>query len=340
MKTNLKKIELKIYDQLIKIDQEFACKTKPQVLLNILVSGGKDSICLLYALHAVLNSHKLKSKSRFIPIVTHFNHQKRGFESNQDMYFVQDTCLKLGVECIVKYINPNSKQNFQNYARNERKKIAVSVCEQYATSLRAEKFYILTAHHTQDHVESVLMNLIRGAGLDGLQGFYGKQEIGFLKPFAQIPLKEICKYKESKNIDFREDSSNLSDDYSRNLIRHHILPVFEKLNPQFEKNILNCSQNISKILKINQQNLRSKTEPSTLLEFSENIDSAIIYQFLKLNLKSDVLNISKNTIENILYEASLLQNLKSQEQKIILLQNNKKMTLYKNSAHQVFGTVC
>lgn len=336
MKTQLTKLEFKILKKISELDDTFKKQELNTVLLNILVSGGKDSMALLFAVHAVLNSNKHRFQCKYIPIATHFNHHKRGQESQQDMYFVQDVCLQLGIECFTYDIKPidfQSSQNFQNFARQERKRIAQNISASFSLAIKANKYLILTAHHAQDHVESVVMHLLRGSGVHGLQGFYSKQHANFNKLFSDVFLEEILNYIDEKQILHRDDSSNLEDNYDRNYIRNQILPMFSKVNPNYQSNILKCSRHIYTFLQ-NQAYI-----PSAEFYFDENANTLRLYEYFKYHFDGEVVDFSENTLNNLYYEANLLQKSKNIKIKKICLPNGKKMTLLKNSEHQVYGTV-
>jgi len=340
MDTRFTTLEFKLFRWLCKLQFDFKIEANGIILLNLLVSGGKDSLCLLYAMHTILNSHKLSLNYSIVPIVTHINHKKRGSESDDDAMFVLNTCLKLGIECFVENISSQKKiENFQNFARKERQKIALQVSRQYATHIKSKQFFILTAHHAQDHVESVLMHLIRGSGIHGLQGFYGKQSSQFLKPFSEISLAEIQTYRDKKLITFQEDSSNSTNKYSRNFLRHEILPKFLKLNPQYEKHILNFSKQLKQAADMLENRMEKEPQNKTLL-ICPDTTATEIYSFLTSYFDLKNISISQNLIHNILHEAEILRKDPTKKLKNICLPKFKKMTLRKNYNNYISCNIC
>lgn len=295
MKT-LSKLEFDLLGNMIQLDKSlntFCAK----VLLNIQVSGGKDSMVLLHALSRVINSKRLKTKNYFSCIVQHFNHKTRGIESDLDAHFVAQQCLELGIPFFLNEVTySDTKTNFQDYARQYRKEKSNDLSMQQCEELQCAKYFIVTAHHARDHVESVLQHILRGSGLNGLQGIQTlDSQKCFFRPFSKISYKEIEAYCHEKNISHRHDSSNDEDKYSRNYIRHHILPHLEFLNPNFEKSFQKLSE---------QSVITSPT--STHMLISKETSSSDVFYFFKQNHKEYLKVLSSNAIHNILHEAYIM----------------------------------
>jgi tRNA(Ile)-lysidine synthase len=183
------------------------------------VSGGADSMCLL---------HMLISQGRDV-IVAHFDHGIRGAESLRDADFVADWCRERGIICVVGhgdvpgYAKANSLGT-EEAARALRYEFLQRTAGEYGCD------YIATAHNADDNVETVLFNLTRGTGALGLRGI-PRQRDNFIRPMLDYSRAEIEEYLKANGIDHVEDSTNLSDDYSRNLIRHHVTPMLRQINP-------------------------------------------------------------------------------------------------------------
>lgn len=192
--------------------------------LLIAISGGLDSVVLANLFH----------KLGFSIAFAHCNFQLRGKESDEDETFVKTLAKTLNVEVFVK------KFDTENYAYKQKKSIQIA-----ARSLRYEWFqeiatefqydYILTAHHTDDALETFLINLSRGTGIDGLTGIPEKNE-NIIRPLLPFTRSEIKQYAEKEKLEWREDSSNASTKYLRNKIRHDIVPVLKELHPTFTEN--------------------------------------------------------------------------------------------------------
>jgi len=196
------------------------CKTTDKILLA--VSGGVDSMVMLHLFHD--SGYKIS--------VAHCNFQLRGEASNDDEAFVKQTCDQLQVPFFSTRFSTN------NYAAEHGVSIQMAARDlRYAwfqEILVSEGFDLLaTAHHLSDSVETVFLNLIHGRGIDGLTGIAVKSK-QIIRPMLFALKEDIEKFATASAIPWREDSSNQTDDYARNQIRHGVLPVLKKLNVNLE----------------------------------------------------------------------------------------------------------
>lgn len=187
----------------------------------VATSGGMDSMVLVH----------LFQKLHLNFAIAHCNFQLRGVESDGDENFVINYAKQNDISCFIskfdtkKYAETN-KLSTQVAARNLRYNWFNEILEQ-------EKFdCIITAHHADDVVETFMINLSRGTGLEGLTGI-PSQNGNIIRPMLPFSRKEIENYVSENNLQWREDSSNASDNYLRNKIRHHIVPVFKEINESF-----------------------------------------------------------------------------------------------------------
>ena len=187
--------------------------------LLIAISGGIDSVVLTHLL----------SRLNFNISLAHCNFNLRGTESDLDTVFVKDLAKKLEIRCFTtsfetERIAKENKESTQIAARNLR--------YSWFQEIRQENNfdYILTAHHADDNLETFLINLTRGSGLDG---FTGIPEINgnIVRPLLKFSREEIEVFAKEEKISWREDQSNTSTKYVRNKIRHNILPVLKEINP-------------------------------------------------------------------------------------------------------------
>jgi len=191
------------------------------------VSGGPDSVTLLY----ILNS--LKKEFNLTLHVAHFNHMLRP-DSASDARFVSRIAEKLGLPFTVSSVNVRhlaKKGSLEEIARGARFKFLFSV----AKKVKAKK--IALGHNLDDQAETVLMRIIRGTGLYGLAGILPKRRFSdfeVIRPLIEIKRKAIERFLKKKKIKARIDSSNLEDVYLRNRIRNGLLPLLEK---GYNKNI-------------------------------------------------------------------------------------------------------
>lgn len=184
------------------------------------ISGGADSVALLFALYL------LKDKLEIHLEAAHFNHHLRGEESDRDEAFVRELCdrydIPLHVGCAD--VKPG-KKGLEAAARDAR----------YAF-LRSLGGKIATAHTADDNAETVLMHLVRGTGLKGLGGItpvHGR----VIRPMLQITRTDVESFLEEWCLDHIEDSSNESDAFLRNRIRHHVMPLLVQENPKLAENL-------------------------------------------------------------------------------------------------------
>lgn len=203
------------------------------------VSGGVDSMVML-SLFAQAN---LKYQ------VSHINHAKRAEESDKDEDLVERIANKLNVKFHQKRLGKCSKGNFQEWARNQR-------YEQWQQILRHENIdYICTAHHKDDSIETFLMNLMRGSGLNGLTGINNNSHI--IRPLLGFTKEQITAYADRNKVEYREDASNAENTYLRNYIRNELLVAIVDRIPNAKLG-LNKSMNILKSEQALLQKLVSK----------------------------------------------------------------------------------
>jgi len=188
------------------------------------VSGGIDSTILLDLLM------ELKQRRQFEMAVAHVNHKLRGDESDEDETFVKNLADNYGIECFTHAADTRAfmvehKTSIQVSAREIRYKFfqTVKILKNFTK--------IATAHNANDNAETVLFNLLRGSGTNGLGGIpINRGDI--IRPLLFADRKEIEQYAKLKSIQFRLDSSNTKDYYTRNIIRHSLLPQIQgKINP-------------------------------------------------------------------------------------------------------------
>lgn len=203
------------------------------------VSGGVDSMVML-SLFAQAN---LKYQ------VSHINHAKRAEESDKDEDLVERIANKLNVKFHQKRLGKCSKGNFQEWARNQR-------YEQWQQILSHENIdYICTAHHKDDSIETFMMNLMRGSGLNGLTGINNNSHI--IRPLLGFTKEQISAYADRNKVEYREDASNAENTYLRNYIRNELLVTIADKIPNAKLG-LNKSMNILKSEQALLQELVSK----------------------------------------------------------------------------------
>lgn len=189
------------------------------------LSGGRDSVYLLYMLLGWAKKWELTVSA------AHYNHQLRGAESERDERFVRQLCEKLQVALYVGCgdVSSVAKKNGTGIEETART-MRYAFLEQTRIACGAD--VIATAHHADDLAETMLFQLTRGSGTKGLSGIPPRRG-NIVRPLLMTTRLEIDAYLEQHSIEYVDDSTNALDDSSRNLIRHHVIPVLQKLNPAF-----------------------------------------------------------------------------------------------------------
>ncbi len=197
-------------------------------------SGGADSSALLYILKHLSFKYGYKLKA------AHVNHCLRGDESERDEQFVRDFCKQNDIELFVLRadVSEESKKfsmGIEEYGRKIRYEFFNSLC--------GEKGKIATAHNLNDCEETFFLNLFRGSGLKGISSIPPVRG-RIIRPLIDCTRDEIEKFCSENNISFVTDSSNLSDDYLRNKIRHNVIPVLKEISPNLDTSMLRCFENL------------------------------------------------------------------------------------------------
>ncbi len=203
----------------------------PQATWLVACSGGQDSVVL-----AELCARQ--PGMRFA--LAHVNYHLRGAEADGDASFVAALAARLGVPCHTKSAPIERKAGVQATARRLRYAFFDAVCRQHGY------YGTLVAQHLQDQAETVLLRLLRGTGLKGLRAMSGwdaERRIG--RPLLAVPKAEITAYAQQHQLAWREDASNQADAYLRNRLRHHLLPVLDRLQPLWQQNLLATARQAS-----------------------------------------------------------------------------------------------
>jgi tRNA(Ile)-lysidine synthase len=259
------------------IQQNFSFLQDKKLL--VATSGGLDSMVLVH----------LFQKLNFNFALAHCNFQLRNLESDEDQKFVTNYSKQHNIPFFTtkfdtKKYSETYKLSTQVAARNLR-------YDWFNEILIQEKFdYIITAHHADDDVETFLIHISRGTGLEGLTGI-PSQNGNIIRPMLPFSRKEIENYASENQLVWREDSSNASDKYVRNKIRHHIVPVFKEINDSFLSSFQNTLEHLNQQQSladdavllvyekvVSEENQQLKINISALLQY--NNYKAYLYQWL------------------------------------------------------------
>lgn len=213
------------------IEQHELCKPTDRILLA--VSGGLDSMVML----------NLFKRSHYTIGVAHCNFQLRGSEAEEDERFVADACTAAAVPFFVK------KFNTRDYATANKLSIQAAARElRYAwfqELMSEERFtFLATAHHVNDSLETVLLKWIHGSSLESFAGIPVRNK-KVIRPMLFATRTQLADFASEKGIMWRNDSSNDSDDYQRNFIRHQVVPRLKEINPALESTFLHGLKKIT-----------------------------------------------------------------------------------------------
>jgi tRNA(Ile)-lysidine synthase len=202
------------------------------------VSGGPDSLALLQILILLSLEFDLSLT------VAHMNHGMRGPESDAEEEFVRLFCKERRIPFRVRRVdiyalrNENrNRKSLEDLGREERYRFFTSLAIEIGASR------IALGHHREDQAETVLMNLLRGSGMEGIKGMLPVRDGRFIRPLLEVSRKEILKFLGDRNIPFLEDSSNSKNIFLRNKIRHHLIPMLqEQYNPKIVDSLNRITQ--------------------------------------------------------------------------------------------------
>ena len=268
------------------------------------VSGGPDSIALLYCLNKFKNMFKYKI------ICTHINHLIRE-DSTDDELFVENVCKNMQIPFYKKRENIIELSKKLKKGTEETGRIVrYNFFDEILEKEKANKIAI--AHNKNDNSETMLLNLIRGTGLNGLEGIQEIEYEKYIRPFINISRDEIESYCEKNHLEPRIDSTNKENIYNRNIIRNEILPIMKKINP----NVIDSLSRTSKIIKEENEFIKNTVENTfnsinhiSVGEISYSIndfnklsktikENLILYTIEKL--VGDTKNIEKTNVEDII----------------------------------------
>ncbi len=242
--------------------------------VTVALSGGADSVALLHALWTLKDQLGITLKA------AHLNHGIRGNEADRDESFVQWMCDKFDVPLVCERVDvpllaKTRKQSLELCAREVR----------YEFLKNNAEGLVATAHTATDNAETLLLNLTRGTGLKGLCGIPPKRDV-FIRPLILCSREDIEVYCANNDLSFVTDSTNLSDDYTRNKIRHNAVTTLKYINPSFEDainrttDILN-EDNAALDFWADELLFKSLTDDGLLVDVINNVPSAVAKRVIK-----------------------------------------------------------
>lgn len=262
------------------------------------VSGGPDSMALLHLMSVIKKSIEIEL------ICAHVNHNVRK-ESDSEKVFVEKFCKDNDIVFEGMKIEDYGDDNFHNEARSKRYYYFGEIVKKYNAT------YLMTAHHGDDLIETILMRIVRGSTLRGYSGFSRIVEMDgykIIRPLINVTKDEIYEYNKINNISFVQDASNQKDVYTRNRFRKYIVPEFKKEDPnvhnkfyKFSKTLLEYNDYIDRQV----EKIISKVYPQNILNIEEFnrleyvIEMKVIYYILEHIYQDDLMLITDNHAELI-----------------------------------------
>ena len=315
--------------------QKFTKKIKKENLfqkndrLLLAVSGGVDSVVLC----------ELCKQAGFKFEIVHCNFQLRGEESERDEAFVKSLSEKYKAEVFIKKFDTKQyaeekKISIQVAARELRyewfeKLIALTIDTRQTTTSGFSKTshivhctsYILTAHHANDNIETALMNFFKGTGIKGLHGILPKQK-RIIRPLLFAKKEEILLFAKENNLSFVEDSSNITDKYTRNYFRNQLIPSIQKVFPEVEDNLLHNIERLKDAEILYRQAIQ--LHKKKLLEYKGNEIHIPVLKLLKAEpLKTIIYEIIKEVGFTAHQTDEVLHLLKSESGKYVSSSTHK-----------------
>lgn len=208
----------------------------------VALSGGADSVSMLYVMKSIAMDFNLQVEA------AHCNFHLRGEESDRDEDFCKSLCERIGIPLHIVHFDTIEYANLHHVSiEMAARDLRYGYFEQLRKDICATD--ICVAHHRDDSVETVLLNLIRGTGLRGLRGIQPRNN-NIIRPLLCVSRNEIIAFLRANNQSYVTDSTNLHNDVKRNKIRLDILPMLQQLNPSVSNSIFETSLRIGEAMKV------------------------------------------------------------------------------------------
>jgi len=265
------------------------------------VSGGADSMSLLFLLHTF--GYDIR--------VVHINHGIRGNEAKRDAEFIENYCETNKIPCeIITHNVPKIAKNNHESLEEAGRRIRYEEFSKYAEHIEhkeGKNVLIAVGHHMNDQAETILHNLVRGTGIKGLSGMSCKNN-RIVRPLLCLTRQEIEIFVKDNEIPYVTDCTNYETEYTRNLIRHSIVPTMEQLNDRAIEHISNAAEKLGRIDRYLSKNVKlsyeeyvsSKNDVEFLsLDIFENEDLIIIEEVIRQIIKNHTGKLKDITTEHI-----------------------------------------
>lgn len=252
------------------------------------VSGGPDSMSLLYLLH----------RNKVDTIVVHCNYQQRGNSSDMDQALVEEVCSLWEKECVSVRLDSDKtdRGNFQDWARNERYRIFQDIRKEYDAK------YILTAHHEDDQIETLFQKILRGAGVASWSGMSLLEGV-LMRPLLGVSRSEIISFVQEFNVPYRIDGTNEESTYARNFIRNQWFPELNRLFPGWKLNMLHLPDRaeeyklMSDMILAQIEDRAGRLNREKFLSLNDRLKSVVMHRFIQKSGHS--IEMSRGFLSNL-----------------------------------------
>lgn len=281
--------------------------------VTVALSGGKDSVALLYGLLELKEEFGLKIYA------AHFNHLLRGEESFRDEDFVTVLCQKLGVPLVcergdVKTYAKKQKIGLEDAARQLR----------YEFFARVNKGVVATAHTASDNLETLLLHIARGSGIDGLCGIPQKRDI-FIRPILNVTSEETEAFCKKNGYEFVVDSTNLTDFCSRNFIRLNVVPLLKQLNPSLNGAVSRLIDSVKadrEYINLQAEKLYKTCKKDNVLFINKTKHFSLVSRVILLYLKENGIETNSLRVNQIINALSTETKISVGKNKFVYIKDN------------------
>ncbi|GAA0123892.1 MAG: tRNA lysidine(34) synthetase TilS [Clostridium argentinense] len=264
----------------------------------IALSGGPDSITLLHILHT------LRNKLNITIYAAHVNHLLRGEDAYKDEENCKKYCEKLGIPCFIKRVDINELAKMKNVSHElAGREARYAFFQELMEKHNCNKIAI--AHNLNDQAETILMRMMRGAGIEGLIGIRPVRDDIFIRPLIEITRKEIEEYCERNNLPAAIDKTNFENIYARNKIRLELIPYMEN---NFNKDIIHTLNRMSNIIKEDNEYLEEVSDEIFKKYYYRKDDRVIIYKGAFKEHKAIVTRVLRKAIFQIKGDLCNIEN--------------------------------
>ncbi len=320
------------------IVKKIGLKYKDTVVIGC--SGGPDSMALLHLLNRV------KKELDLFLICTHVNHNVR-IESEQERKELEEYCDKENIYFEHMKIVGYGDDNFHNEARTIRYNYFDKIMKKYGAK------FLMTAHHADDLMETILMRIVRGSTLKGYSGFQKtikKNEYTIVRPLINVTKEEILKYNKENKIKYAEDKSNTKDIYTRNRYRKTVLPFLKNEDPNVHQKFYKFSETLmeyNNYVEVQMNKVINKVfkqgvlDIEKFLELEHLIQTKIIYHLLESIYNDDLLIIGSVHVDLIfdLINSNKVNSIVHLPNNVIVTKSYKNLTFsfseYENDIYEV-----